>query len=509
MKLLAAALVLFLAPAATVAQTLPRDFDAYVEKSMREWKVPGLSIAVMKGDKLLLLKGYGVRAAGSPERVDADTIFGVASNTKPVTAAALASLVDQGKISWDDPVMKHLPAFAMRDPYVTRELTIRDLLSHRNGFGAYGGDIMTWGSSYSREEIVRRIRFVPPVSSFRSTYSYQNGMFITAGEVVEAVTGTTWDDYVRTHFFGPLSMTRTSTSFADATRQENRAMPHVIVNDTPELMPWRNIDNLGGAAAMNSTARDLAQWVRLQLSSGTLDGRTYFSRKSAHEMTTPQTVMKLALEADQARPAASFSAYGLGWTLRDYRGRKLVRHGGWTDGMRSTTAFLPAEKIGVVILTNAHYRNLSTPLLFTIIDSLTGEKSSDWSAYYLQREHESEQAEADRWAKLRAARVASSAPSRPAEALAGTYRNEVYGDVIVTVQGQRLLLDFTASPTYKAELEHWHYDTYLPKWKESLPEPALVNFSFDGTGKARDLTTTLGDYIDPAEYTFVRVDATK
>jgi CubicO group peptidase (beta-lactamase class C family) len=504
-----AALLLLLVAGTSFAQALPRDFDAYVEKSMREWSVPGVSVAVIKDDKVILLKGYGVRATGSPERVDADTIFGVASNTKALTAAALATLVDSGKLSWDDLVTEHLPAFAMRDPYVTRELTIRDLLSHRNGFGPYGGDIMTWGSSYSREEIMRRIRFVPPVSSFRSTYSYQNGMFITAGEVVEAITGTTWDDYVRTHFFEPLSMTRTSTSFAEATRQQNRAMPHIIVNDTPKLMPWRNIDNLGGAAAMNSTARDLAQWVRLQLSSGTLGGRTYFSRKNAHEMTSPQTVMKLDAEEDQARPAASFSAYGLGWTLRDYRGRKLVRHGGWTDGMRTTTAFLPAEKIGVVILTNAHYRNLSTPLLFTILDSLTGEKSSDWSAYYLQRERKSEQAEADRWAKLRADRVANSAPSRPAEALAGTYRNEVYGDVVVTVQGKHLLLDFTASPTYKAELEHWHYDTYLPKWRESLPEPALVNFSFDTSGKARALTTTLGDYIDPAEYTFVRVDETK
>lgn len=479
-------------------------FDRYVEKALLDWQVPGVAIAVVKDDTIVLARGYGVKNIETKERVDEKTIFGIASNTKAFAAASLAILVDEKKISWDDPVTKYLPHFQMKDPYVTRELRIRDLLAHRNGLPPYGGDIMTWGSNYSREQIVARIRHVEPVSSFRSEYAYQNGMFITAGEIVEAVTGKTWDDFVRERFFVPLRMSATSTSVTSFEPRSNVATPHIFVDGRVETIPWRNIDNLGAAAAINSNVVDLAQWIRLQLGEGSFEGKQLFSRKAAHEMWMPQTLLRVGLPEAQARPVAKWSAYGLGWQLRDYHGHRLIRHGGWTDGMLSTVAMIPEKKIGLAILTNLHNRNLSTALMYRIFDAWLALPAEDWSAYFLGRVKSSEAEAAAETAKRAAARVRDTKPSLPLEAYTGTYENEVYGQVRVALSNGRLTIDFVHSPTYKGVLEHWHYDTFITKWRERIPDAGPLWFTLTPEGKVRDLTTSLGDFVEPGNYTFVK-----
>lgn len=493
-----------LLPALAVAQSA--ELDRYISRAVRDWGVPGVAVAIVKDDKVILAKGYGLKSVDAKEQVDSKTIFGIASNTKAFAAASIALLVDAGKLRWDDRVVDHLPQFRMADPYVTRELRIRDLLAHRNGLPPYGGDIMTWGSSYTREEILDRIRHVSPVTSFRSEYAYQNGMFITAGEVVEAVTGKSWDEFVREHFFVPLRMHSTSTTISSFVPQSNIAQPHIFVNGKHERIPWRDIGNLGAAAAINSNVEDLARWVRLQLGQGVFEGKRIYSADAAHEMWMPQTAMRLPISSRQSPPAAKWSAYGLGWTLRDYHGRRIVRHGGWTDGMLSTVAMLPEESLGVVVLTNSHNRNITSAIVYSVFDAYLGLKSQDWSAVFLARARKAEAAAEEAQRELEARRVKGSKPSRALESYTGTYRNELYGDVVVSLANGRLAIDFTASPTFKGELEHWHFDTFRSKWRERIPDAGAVVFTLDESGRVRDLTTTLGDFIEPQVYTFTKVE---
>lgn len=502
------ALALFLLFASAAAAQTPelRSLDAYIARAVRDWQVPGVAVVIVKDDKVVLAKGYGVRDVRSKEPVDERTIFGIASNTKAFAAAALAILVDEKKIAWDDRVTKYLPDFEMSDPYVTRELRVRDLLSHRSGLAPYGGDIMTWGSSYSREEVVARIRHVKPASSFRSRYAYQNGMFIVAGEIVEKVTGKSWDDFVRERFFQPLRMTSTTTRFADLANERNVATPHIHVDGRVEPIPWRNVENLGAAAAINSNAADLAQWLRLQLGEGKFDGKAIFSREASHEMWMPQTSLPLALPEKQTKPIAKWSAYGLGWSIRDYHGYRLIRHGGWTDGMLSMVALIPERNIGVAILTNLHNRNITAALAYRIFDTFLGTPQEDWSAYYLGRVKDAEAREAAAVEARAKQRTKNTRPSLPIREYAGTYSNEVYGDVRIAVDGDRLVASFLASPTYVAVLEHWHYDTFMTRWNERIPEPGLLWFTIGPNANVRDFTTSLGEFVEPANYTFTRVE---
>jgi CubicO group peptidase (beta-lactamase class C family) len=423
-----------------------------------------------------------------------------------MTAAALAILVDEGKLHWDDRVIDYLPWLRLWDPWVTRELRIRDLLCHRNGLPPYGGDITIWGSTHTRREDLERLRSLEPATSFRSAYAYENNMFIAAGEVVEAVTGKRWDDFVRERLFAPLGMTRTTTSFAVATGDSDVTTPHIRQDGVVRPIAWRNVENLGAAAAVNSDVADMARWIRLQLRHGAWTGGRIFSEAASHEMWSPQTVIPLAPDSLQPRPIAMFAAYGLGWSIRDYRGRKLVTHGGWTDGMLSRVALIPAEHLGVVVLTNIHNRDLGPALALRIIDAYLGGSAVDWSAYYLRRVRDGEARDSAAEARLEQARVPGTHPSLPLPAYAGLYHNDVYGEVRISADGGRLSIRMLASPTFVATLEHWHYDTFRPRWEDPVLESHLVPFTIDATGTVRSFTLTLGDFIDPATYPFTRME---
>src|SRR5687767_5739649 len=287
-------LALLLFCPALLAQTLEdriKEIDAYAAKAGQEWKVPGFAVAVVKDDRVVFVKGYGVRELGKTDPVDKDTLFAVASLTKAFTSAALAALVDEGRLRWDDPVTKHLPSFQLYDPYVTRELTVRDLLSHRSGLATFGGDLLWYETTYSREDILKRVRHLRPVHPFRGRYGYQNIMFLAAGEIVPAVTGKSWDDFIRERFFAPLGMTRSNTTLKQLAGSQNVATPHNETGGRVKVVKYSNVDAAGGAAAINSTAAEMAEWVRLQLGRGTYQGRKLFSPAASREMWTPHTVV--------------------------------------------------------------------------------------------------------------------------------------------------------------------------------------------------------------------------
>lgn len=285
-------------------------FDAYVEKALADWEIPGVAVAVVKDDKLVFARGYGVKEIGKPDKIDEKTIFGVASNSKAFTAAAIALLVDEGKLNWDDKVTKHLPEFELFDPFVTREITIRDLLTHRNGLPAYGGDILWWGGDYGRDEIIRRARFVQPASSFRSRFAYQNIPFITAGKIVERVSGKTWEEFVKERFFAALGMKETTMSIRSFNSKTNKITPHFRDFETGKVIPvaWRNLDNGAPAAGINSNVVEMAEWVRLQLNAGKFGDKQIISERSVQQMHAPQIVLPFSNPKDQPNLKTNFRA---------------------------------------------------------------------------------------------------------------------------------------------------------------------------------------------------------
>lgn len=483
--------VFLLLPAFVFAQTLEQklaEIDAYAEKARADWNSPGLAIAIVKDDKVVFAKGYGVRTLGKPEKVDENTLFAIASNTKAFTTAALAILVDEKKLGWNDKVAKYLPEFEMYDPYVTRELTVRDLVTHRSGLDTFSGDLLWYETTYSTDEILRRVRFLKPVSSFRSAYGYQNLMFTAAGRIVEKVSGKTWSEFVRERILKPLDMKRTTTSVKDL--KSNYATPHNESGGALRTLHHGNVDGAMPAAGLNSSVKELANWMRLQLGRGTFEGKQIFTKERSAEMWS--AIMPLGVNPFPAKeaPTKLFSAVGMGWFVRDYRGRKMVSHTGGLDGMLSQTMLLPEENLGLVVLTNSE-SNAFAVLPNKIVDVfLEVEPKRDWSAEALERAKQGKVRQAEEDKKLLASRKQDTRPTLSLANYAGTYGGEMFGDATVTEENGKLVLRLLPSPNFVADLEHWHYDTFQIKWRPSVAynfPKGFVTFAIDKTGKVDEM----------------------
>ena len=461
------------------AQAPGPDFDEYVNKALKEWEVPGVAIAIVKNDRVVFAKGYGVRELNKSEPVDEETLFAIGSSSKAFTATGLALLVDQGKIKWEDPATKYLPGLQLFDPYSTRELTVADLLTHRSGLAR--GDLLWYASDYNRDEVLRRVRHLKPSWSLRSRFGYQNIMFLAAGQIVPSVTGKTWDDFMRERIFNPLGMKSTSTSIKAFAGTTNVATPHSRIEDKVQPVAWRNIDNIAPAGSINSNARDMAQWVRLQLGDGTYDGKRLLSAVSVKEMQTPQTVIRLEGARGRLYPEAHFLTYGMGWFLSDYRGRKLVEHGGAIDGMRAQVALIPEEKVGLVILTNLHGTNFPVALMFRIFDHYLNAPARDWSSEMLKVTKDLENQAKNAEKKLEAERVKDTSPSLPLEKYAGTFQSDMYGDTKVALENQKLVIRF--GPNFTGDLQHWHFDTFRVTWRDPMQGKGMVSFRLNAQGK--------------------------
>ena len=468
--------------------------DAVVERARKEFEVPGVAVAIVKDGSVVLAKGYGVRKMGDSAPVTPQTLFRIASNTKAFTAAALAILVDQNRIRWDDPVTQHLPAFQMYDPYVTREMTIRDLLTHRSGMGLGAGDLMFFPpSDLSREEIVRRLRFIKPATSFRTTYAYDNLLYLVAGQIIPAVTGRSWDDFVKDRIFTPLGMANSYTSTDGLKNGKDVAIPHSKLSGKLELLPQEDVDNNAPAGSIVSCVADLARWMNLQLAGGTVGGKHIFSAAQNKEMWSAQTILPIADPAKD-EPAAftatrpNFSAYGLGWTLRDYRGKKIVGHTGGLSGFVSRTALIPELKLGVVVLTNQEATAAHTAIVNTVLDHYLGAPETGWVAAYSAYEKKTRAEAEETMKKATGSRRTDTHPSLPLAGYAGRYRDAWYGDIRIEEDRGKLYIFFTHSPDLAGALEHWQYDTFIARWaKRSLDADAYVTFSLKPDGSIDEM----------------------
>jgi CubicO group peptidase (beta-lactamase class C family) len=464
--------------------------DQVVERARQAFDVPGIAVAIVKDGKVVVAKGYGVRKLGDPAPVTEHTLFRIASNTKAFTSAALAILVDQKRIRWDDPVIEHLPAFQMYDPYVTREMTIRDLLTHRSGLGLGAGDLMFFPpSDLPSDEIVRRLRFLKPATSFRSAYAYDNLLYLVAGSIIPAVTGQSWSEFVKSRILAPLAMTDTVTDTPSFRAAKDIATPHNRLSGKLEALPQENVDNNAPAGALVSSAADLAKWLTVQLNGGMMDGgKRLFSAAQAREMWNPVTILPIDEPGKEAHPAfgetrPNFQAYGLGWNLRDYRGKKLVGHTGMLSGFVSRTLMLPELRLGIVVLTNGESTGAHSAIANTILDHYLGVPQADWIAAYQARDRKEEADAKAAIAKSSGTRKTGTRPSLPLAAYAGRYRDAWYGDIRIEEQQGKLAISFTHSPDLVGELEHWQYDTFVARWKNrTLDADAYVTFTLKPDG---------------------------
>jgi CubicO group peptidase (beta-lactamase class C family) len=453
--------------------------DAYIQQAMRDWQGAALSIAIVKDDSIVFAKGYGVREVGKPDAATPRTLYAIGSNTKLFTAVAAGMMVDEGKLKWDAPITTYLPGFQLYDPFVTREITIADMLSHKSGLGRRG-DLIWYGSPFDRAEILRRIRYLPPNSSFRSQYGYQNIMVMGAGEAVAAVAGRSWDDVIKQRIFAPLGMTSSNTSTNDLRSAADVATPHVWRNGKPVPVPWRNIDNIAPAGSINSSVLDMSQWLRFLLADGKFGGQQLIKASTLAEIESPQTITPMTYP-DTLHPSTHFSAYGLGVGMRDYLGVKLLTHTGGIDGMLSQVTWVPERKLGVVILTNtAGHNDLYGALVYRVLDAYLGAPARDWSAIHLARVRAQEGREAMLLAKLAASRDSTSKPTLPLPRYAGTYINGMYPDFVVSYENGTLSARF--GPSFSGPLAHWQYDTFRVQMATLGTDSELATFSLDAKG---------------------------
>jgi len=402
-------------------------------------------------------------------------------------------LVDEGKMKWDDPVIKHLPGFLLKDPYVTREITLRDLLAHRTGLSRL--ELVWYGSPASREDVLRRMRYAK-VSGFRSGFGYQNVMYMAAGQTIPTVAGKSWDEFVSQRIFKPLGMTSSNTSIKAFGKADNVATPHEKSEDKVKVIPWRNIDNIGPAGSINSNVVDMAQWLRLQLGEGTYNKHRLLSSGAIKEMRMPQTVMRNEGTMAKLFPDTHFMAYGLGWMLQDYRGQKVVQHGGGIDGMISLVAMIPEKKLGVVLLTNMEGQQLTTALAFRIFDTYLGAPPRDWSAELHKTMKGLEDLQKETKKKQEKERVQGTKPSLAPERYAGTYKDDLYGEIKVAKEKDKLVLHF--GPSFVGDLEHWNYDTFRITWRDRHTPKGFVTFRLTPKAKVEELKfeiTGMGDWV--------------
>jgi CubicO group peptidase (beta-lactamase class C family) len=465
------------------------ELDTYYAQALSDWNVPGMAIAIVKDGEIIFSKGYGTLNVETGQAVDGNSLFAIASNSKAFTATALAMLIEDGKLSWNDKVREYLPWFELYDPYVSENFTIRDLLTHRSGLKTFSGDLIWYGTDLDREQVVRNARYLEPTFGFRSGWGYSNIMYIAAGLVIEKISGQSWDDFINARILEPLNMDRTISSTYDLKGMQNVSAPHNDFEDGLITINWLNWDNIAPAGGIISSVNDVSRWLIFNLNKGiTPGGDTLLPAKYFDQMWEAVNPQGVSTWSKQNWPSTHFKAYGLGWSMFDYHGRKVLGHGGGYDGFISNTTFVPEEGLGMVFLTNKN-SSLYYPLKFKTLDiMLDGEVEKDWSADFLAMMDLREAYTEERNTKAEEERVKDSKPTLALEEYLGTYNCEMYGDAKVYLDGDQLMVHLLPTRIFVGELTHWQYNTWKVELKKvpSLPS-GLVNFIINDKGKVVEM----------------------
>lgn len=480
-------LSLLLLPLCAHAQTNPEldSLDAYYQRTFEAFNLPGMSVAIVKDGKIIFSKGYGYRDVANQQPVTGNTLFNIASCTKAFGAASIGLLAQEGKLSWDDKIIDHIPEFRLEDPWITANLTLRDMLSHRTSLGTFYGDLLWYGTERTEDDIVARMRELPITREFRSQFGYQNNMYMLAGMVTERTSGMPWSDFVQQRFLKPLQMNETRTGTAGVAANQELALPYIHGEAYPGTFMKPN-----PAASFFSSTNDLAHWMIALMDSGRYEGNTILQQPSIDNVWAQHTVLPVSPFAKQL--GIHFKGYGLGWFLWDYHGRKVVDHGGGMPGYISKVAMVPEEDLGVVILTN-DMSSVPTCLMYYTLDMfLAGKPQINWQEQFHTWKVQGEMAEKKAESDHAEARVAKTKPSVKLDAFTGTYRDQMYGDASIALEGKSLVLKLLpAEAKFTAEMEHWHYDTFRIQLADSFITPGYVNFEFDSDHNVTGFTIDL------------------
>ncbi|MDE3272255.1 serine hydrolase [Pseudoalteromonas sp. G4] len=462
-----------------------KQLEQTIEQSMKRFEVPGMAVAVVENGEVVFSKGFGVRHLTTGEKVDKHTLFGIASNTKAFTAAALAMLVDQGKLNWNDKVIDHLPEFRMYDAYATREVTIRDLLSHRAGLGLGAGDLSIWpDTDKSVEEVIHGIRYLKPASSFRSQYTYNNLMFVTAGEVVARVSGKSWQEFVEQEMLKPLGMTLSKAGFSRIPKSnKNWATGHIPMDGKLHPFFVNYLEDFRGAGAIASNVDEMANWLKTQLAGGKMpNGEVLFSEKQQAQMWHPH-ITSMASKNAFNDYRQQFRGYGLGWSIEDYQGYKKLGHGGGILGMVSQVTLVPEKQLGIVVLSNQQAFSALSAITHEVLEDALDLPNKDWVETLAEKHFERK---AKAYEKAVVEKPAQQQNALPLSTYAANYKDSWYGDIVIAEQDNKLTIDFTHSARLKGTLEHFNGNTFIVRWHEKLLEAdAFIEFEMSPTNQVK------------------------
>jgi CubicO group peptidase (beta-lactamase class C family) len=485
---LGAALVLIVAVPALASNDPLAGLDAAIERAREQWHAPGLAVAIVKDDKVVYQRGFGTRHLGRNDPVDAHTAFTLASTTKAFTAMALGLLVDDGKLRWDDPVVQHVPEFRVADPYVTRAVTVRDLLVHRTGIEQM--DIL-WLRGFDTRASLDRMQHATQASSLRSTWAYNNSMYVVASEVVARIAGVSFEEFVSRRILAPLNMNDTVFTGPQLSERPNVTGAHLIQNGSARTTELYWSPHPLGASGLHSSAADMAKWLRMLLADGSFEGKTIAQSQTVAETLKPQMLL-----ADIGYPAARqaqphFYAYGLGWFLQDYKGRLLAMHTGSLYGANALAAIVPEEGLGLVILINAGPVEYRHAFMYDVVDRFLGSRDKDWNADLLKLYGGLQSQEDARRTQALRARAVKTRPSLALADYAGTYFDPLVGETQVVLGGDGTL-QLAMQPGATFKLSHWSYDSFEASDARAPEERFLITFARAADGRIASYTTAGG-----------------
>lgn len=465
----------------TVSEELLKEFEFYAEEAMAAWQVPGMAIGIVKNNQTILSKGFGVKELGESGKINSDTLFQIGSITKSFTSALVAIMVDEETLSWEEPVINRLPDFVLFDPWVTKAFQIQDLLAQRSGLAPHVGDSQVYFGA-SRLEMIKHLRYIKPITSFRSAFAYQNSLFLVAGEILGSITGLSWEKMIKERLLNPLEMKNSNTGLKDFLSYKNASQLHKRVDGQTKIIPkdFPFLDTysiFGPAGGINSTVNDMNQWLKFQLNKGVFNDAPLISKANLERTYRRYIFAEKLFDAD--------NYYGLGWCVRDYSPYPIIWHDGATSGFSSMLAFIPQENLGIVILTNCANNNLSKALTMQFFDLYYQKVSKDWSQELLE-----DQIILERQKREKNVRPKDPEAPLPLEKYVGIFSNELYGRVEVTVQEDKLQM-ILGSKKMPLFLEHWNHDSFELLWPAlalEADEKLLLNFIVGSEGEANQLS---------------------
>ncbi|MCJ7554287.1 MAG: beta-lactamase family protein [Ignavibacteriaceae bacterium] len=497
-------LLLLLSSVNVFAQETPSfitdSLDIYVERALEQWQIPGAAVLVVKDGKVVIVKGYGVKELGSNDKIDENTLFMIGSNTKAFTGTALALLEHEKKLKLEDKVIKYLSDFKMKDEWVTNELNLIDIISHRMGMETFQGDFMYWTSDLTSDEVLEKFGKLTPLYNFRTKYGYTNAGYAIAGKVIEKISGLKWEDYLKERLFLPLKMNSTTALSTDYFESENIAKPHTYVEGKMSLIPFQNIDNLAPCGSIGSSVNEISHWIIAQLDSGRYDGENVIPYNVIERTRYPQTIVRRSRHPFNQ---SNFTLYGLGWSLEDYEGKEIVSHTGGVNGFVTSVTLVPSENLGIVVLTNNDQNAFFQMLKWEIIDAYLGLPYRNYNDFVFQRAIKQKEQTDNQVLALKDSANMNIKPEFDLYEVAGRYINDIYGYADLIQKENYLELILQHHSRMKGKLEYIGNNRFLCTYSD--PAYGIRVFPFEiENGKVKAFDLYVDNFIEFLPYKFVK-----